>query len=179
MWQGRKWRIVGWFLMLIVVFSLAACSNGEVATTEETAEPAGDADSDMMGGMSEEMDEHNEADEMAGEHAEEGHAIPEEAAALENPVEVSEASVETGATLFSENCAICHGTEGRGDGPTAETLDPPPADLHADHVQILTDGELFWVITHGVEGTGMPAWEDTLTEEERWDIVNFIRTFKE
>ncbi len=188
MWRVRKGQVAGWVLILLLVFGLAACTNGEAAEAGEAEAPAGGADGDSMdddmggdmaGDVSDEEGEHNEEEEMAGEHAEAGHDIPEEAAELANPVEATETSVEAGEALFAANCAVCHGVEGRGDGPTAETLDPPPADLHADHVQVLADGELFWVITHGVEGTGMPPWEDVLTEEERWHVVNFIRTFEE
>lgn len=178
MWQTREWHLVGLVVVLMLLLSLGGCTDGEatniagdgdqpVRAADDSAEAAGET-----GG-------HDEEEEMAGEHAEEGHAIPEEAAELENPVEVTDSSTEVGAALFSANCAICHGVEGRGDGPSAETLDPPPADLHADHVQVLTDGELFWVITHGVEDTGMPPWEDVLTDEERWQVVNFIRSVAE
>jgi hypothetical protein len=60
----------------------------------------------------------------------------------------------------------------------AAGLNPKPADLHATHVQELSDGALFYVITHGREGTAMVAWENILSEEQRWQVVNFLRTFK-
>lgn len=162
--QAWKRHLVSLAVVLMLLFSLGGCADGEAANNADVAGETG---------------EHDEEEEMAGEHAEEAHAIPEEAAELENPVEATDSSTEAGAALFSANCAICHGVEGRGDGPSAEALDPPPPDLHADHVQVLTDGELFWVITHGVEDTGMPPWEDVLAEEERWHVVNFIRSFAE
>jgi len=105
------------------------------------------------------------------------HAIPEEAAAVPNPIAVSDASVAAGQAIYTQNCAVCHGPEGEGDGTAAAGLNPKPADLHAAHVQELSDGALFYTITHGREGTAMVAWETILSEEQRWEVVNFLRTF--
>lgn len=93
---------------------------------------------------------------------------------LANPVERTEASVERGAALFGANCASCHGAEGRGDGPLAETLPAPPANFSV-HVPFHPDGVLYAWISEGIAGTGMPAWEGALSEQERWDLVNFLR----
>lgn len=176
MWRTLTRYLVIWAGIVTIVVGLVACADGGAEDGEAADRPVGEVggDTEAVAGI----DEHDEGEEMAGEHAEEGHAIPEEAAELENPTEVTEASIEAGAAVFSANCVVCHGTEGQGDGPSAESLDPPPAALGEDHVQVLTDGELFWVITHGVEGTGMPAWEAVLSEDERWQVVNFIRTFQ-
>ncbi len=46
-------------------------------------------------------------------------------------------------------------------------------------MQGLTDGALFYIISRGLPETAMPAWETTLSEEERWDVVNFLRTLAE
>ncbi len=105
------------------------------------------------------------------------HAIPEEAAAVTNPVAVSDASVAAGQATYAQYCAACHGAEGKGDGAAAAGLNPKPADFHAAHVQGLSDGAIFYVITHGREGTAMVAWESILGEEQRWEVVNYLRTF--
>ncbi len=102
----------------------------------------------------EDEDAHGPEEHMAGT----GHDVPEEAA----PV---------------PSCAVCHGETGEGDGPAAGGLESEPSDLHADHVQENSDGALFYIITHGRPDTPMPAWEDVLSEEERWHLVNFLRTF--
>jgi len=94
---------------------------------------------------------------------------------LRNPIPPTANSVALGARLYRENCAVCHGPEGRGDGPAAPSLVPRPADLTV-HAPMHTDGELFWWITNGLPGTAMPAFRDRLTEPERWHIVNFLRT---
>lgn len=93
---------------------------------------------------------------------------------LQNPIERTPESVERGATLFARNCASCHGDTGAGDGPLADTLPAPPANFTV-HVPFHPDGVLFAWITDGIRGTGMPAWRNQLGEQERWDLVNFLR----
>lgn len=100
---------------------------------------------------------------------------PPDPATLQNPIPPSTESVALGARLYRQNCAVCHGPEGRGDGPAAPSLVPRPADLTV-HAPMHTDGELFWWITNGLPGTAMPAFRGRLTEEERWHIVNFLRS---
>ena len=118
------------------------------------------------------------ADEGGSDHGAGAHGIPEEAAAVPNPIAADAASIAAGAATFAATCAVCHGDTGLGDGIAGAVLDPPPANLHADHVQIVPDGGIFYTIQNG-KGTGMPAWGETLSEEEIWNLVNFIRTFKE
>lgn len=91
-----------------------------------------------------------------------------------NPVALTEESVARGQILFAQNCAMCHGDTGRGDGPAGINLNPRPADFLV-HVPYHGDQSLFGWITTGVQGTGMPAFGDQLTENQRWDLVNFLR----
>lgn len=93
---------------------------------------------------------------------------------LANPVERSAQSVERGSALFAVNCVSCHGDSGAGDGPLADTLPAPPANFTV-HVPFHPDGVLFAWITDGIRGTGMPAWSPQLSDQERWDLVNFLR----
>jgi mono/diheme cytochrome c family protein len=131
-----------------------------------------------------EADEHDEGDEHAAdEHADGGdmsamHGVPAEAAAVDNPVPASAESIAAGAVLYTQSCAVCHGDEGRGDGPGGVALDPKPADLTAEHVQANSDGALFYIVSHGVEGTAMPGWDEQLSEEQRWRVVNYLRTLE-
>jgi putative copper resistance protein D len=85
-------------------------------------------------------------------------------------------SVAGGAALFRAHCATCHGAGGRGDGPGGAGLPRLPADLTAGHTAQHTAGDMFWWLTHGIPAGGMPPFGDALTEEERWDLINFIRT---
>src|SRR5688500_15011176 len=74
------------------------------------------------------------------------------------------------------NCSSCHGTSGKGDGAAAAALPPPkPADWTSAKVQKETDGELFWKISNG--RGAMPPWKH-LPENERWELVNYIRSLK-
>lgn len=165
-------------LTLLVVFSLliGACSPA-TPVAEPTTPPTEEevAQEEEHGEeMGEHVDEHEPEEHMAGEHD-----VPEDAAAIENPIEATDESIATGRELYATNCATCHGETGEGDGPAAASLDPSPSDLHEDHVQGLTDGALFYIISHGRPETAMPAWENTLDVEQRWHVVNFLRTFQE
>lgn len=106
------------------------------------------------------------------------HDVPDEAAAVLNPFADDEESLAAGAALYATNCAICHGETGEGDGPAAAGLEMAPSDLHEGHVQENTDGALYYIISHGKPETPMPAWEDVLDEDQRWHVVNFLRTFQ-
>lgn len=85
-------------------------------------------------------------------------------------------SVASGETLYRAHCATCHGPGGRGDGPGGAGLPKPPADLTAAHTAQHTVGDMFWWLTHGIPAGGMPPFGSVLSEEERWDLINFIRT---
>ena len=85
-------------------------------------------------------------------------------------------SVAAGAQLFAAHCASCHGAGGHGDGLLAKGLPLPPADLTAPHTALHTAGDLFWWLTHGKPPGVMPGFAAQLTEEDRWDLINFLRT---
>jgi putative copper resistance protein D len=85
------------------------------------------------------------------------------------------ASISSGAALYAEHCAACHGPNGGGDGPAARGLPRPPADLRAEHTAHHTAGDLFWWITNGIPAAGMPAFGGRASEDERWDLVNAVR----
>jgi len=84
-------------------------------------------------------------------------------------------SVTNGIALYSESCVVCHGVAGYGDGAAAADLKPKPADLTARHAVSHTAGDLYWWLSHGVKGTAMPGFEQSLSEDERWDLINFLR----
>jgi mono/diheme cytochrome c family protein len=93
-----------------------------------------------------------------------------------NPVSADDISINRGKELFQINCAVCHGEQGKGDGPVASFLQKTkPADLTSPAVQVISDGAIFMVITNGMPGT-MPALNENLTVRERWDVVNYLRT---
>ena len=97
----------------------------------------------------------------------------------QSPTGFAVASIAQGEALFPDHCSACHGAEGRGDGPLAKSLADPPADLTADHLWMHSDGELFWWLAHGIEGPRgglvMPGFAASLTDDERWALIDFIR----
>jgi copper transport protein len=96
-----------------------------------------------------------------------------------NPIPPSEESVARGRELFQQNCIQCHGIDGRGDGPAAEGLNPAPTDFRL-HVPLHTDPQFYAFIADGYPGSAMPAFRDAFSEEDIWNLVNFIReTFKD
>jgi mono/diheme cytochrome c family protein len=106
------------------------------------------------------------------------YGVPEEDANLENPIPADEASLARGEEIYIASCQKCHGEEGHGDGPSGLRQNPKPVDFLAEHILELSDGELFYIITNGVEGTGMEA-QAFFSEDDRWNIVNYIRKLQE
>lgn len=92
-----------------------------------------------------------------------------------NPIPPDDASVSAGREIYEAECVSCHGPAGRGDGPLAATLDPPPLDL-VIHVPLHPDDALFGFVFNGIEGTGMPAFGERYGELDTWHIINFIQT---
>lgn len=81
-----------------------------------------------------------------------------------------------GKTLYTNNCAPCHGEKGKGNGPASGSLNPKPADHSSAAFQNQTDGSIFWKISEG--RSPMPAYKAILTDQQRWSLVSFIRTLQ-
>jgi mono/diheme cytochrome c family protein len=100
---------------------------------------------------------------------------PNSSKEFKNPF-TGEKSISKGELIYKTRCVVCHGEKGEGDGPAGKSLTPPAANHAADYVQNQTDGEIFWKMS---EGRGaMVGWKLILSEEERWSLVNYIRTLK-
>jgi mono/diheme cytochrome c family protein len=106
-----------------------------------------------------------------------GFAVPAEVRARANPRPASPEMLEGALAHFAEHCASCHGNDGSGDTDLGRGLFPRPPDMRLPATQELADGELFYVIEHGVRFTGMPAFAtgDASGEDESWALVHFIR----
>lgn len=100
--------------------------------------------------------------------------VPDSAKNKKNPVAVNYGSVDAGKIIYIKNCYDCHGKKGRGDGPKSGDLDKPPQDFTKENTQKQTDGALFWKITEGRKP--MPSFKKDLTEEQRWQVIIYIRT---
>ena len=101
-----------------------------------------------------------------------GWKAPDRAARKKNPVSPTEESLKVGKQLYVRECQDCHGSTGKGDGPAARDM-PEIPDLSLAKVQKQSDGEFFYKITTGRKP--MPAAEKTLTEEQRWHVINYVR----
>jgi mono/diheme cytochrome c family protein len=92
-----------------------------------------------------------------------------------NPVKPTAESIARGRELYQQNCVVCHGADGRGDGPQAAQLNPAPSDFRL-HVPLHTDPQFYAFISGGFPGSAMPAFRDQLSDEDIWNLVNFLRT---
>ena len=95
---------------------------------------------------------------------------------LTNPYKGNAAETAKGKVLYMQMCSVCHGNKGKGDGVAGVNLKPRPADHTSAQVQDQTDGALFWKMTNG--NPPMASYKSILNDEQRWDLVNFIRTLK-
>jgi len=104
--------------------------------------------------------------------------VPGEYAKALNPLPATDEIIAEGRALYNDNCAICHGPKGLGDGEGAEDLDPKPADLIImTSMPMATDSFFWWTIADGGEAleTAMPAFKEDLSEDERWKIIRALR----
>lgn len=84
--------------------------------------------------------------------------------------------LDRGKLIYEQRCAVCHGQQGQGDGPEAPFLSPRPGSLVSAGTSVKSDADLLAVIANGKPRTAMPAWKDLLSEEQRRDVLAYIRT---
>ena len=106
-----------------------------------------------------------------------GFAVGPSIRSLENQVTRTPEAIAAGRTHFADHCAACHGNDGSGNVEMGRNLFPKAPDMRQPATQNLTDGELFWIIEHGIRFTGMPGWSTGTAEgaEASWQLVHFIR----
>lgn len=93
-----------------------------------------------------------------------------------NPLPASEENIHAGRKAFGQYCMVCHGLDGQNTGvPFAEKMSPPVPALSSPAVQGYTDGQLKWVIDHGIFPSGMPASKGILNDDEIWELVLYVR----
>lgn len=92
-----------------------------------------------------------------------------------NPITPDATSIAAGKALFETHCVTCHGEQGFGDGPAAATLASPPANFTGGHTATHPDGDLWYWIKGGVTGTPMPAFGDQFSDDDIWNLVNYVR----
>lgn len=99
--------------------------------------------------------------------------IPEEFP--NNPVEADEISIQRGEILYDLHCQLCHGSGGHGDGPLTNYFERTPENLVGPETAAEFDGSVYLAIVNGFGE--MPPLAENLTVQERWDVINYIRTF--
>lgn len=93
-----------------------------------------------------------------------------------NPISLTPEHLADGKEAFGHYCVACHGLDGQNTGvPFADHMSPPIPSLASKDVQEYTDGQLKWVIDNGIAPSGMPASKETLSEDEIWSIVLYLR----
>jgi mono/diheme cytochrome c family protein len=105
-----------------------------------------------------------------------GWKVPESARKLQNPFPATDANLQEGSAAYAKHCKSCHGVNGDGNGERADQLSAMPSDFtDVREMSRATDGELYWRITHGRRP--MPSFASKLTDRQRWELVDYIRTF--
>ena len=98
--------------------------------------------------------------------------------------EVTAAFIDHGKNVYAQNCAACHGIEGDGRGDAAAFLLPKPRDFTTGNYrlrstpmgQLPTDVDLYRSVSLGMPGTPMPPWKHILNENDRWALVEYLKT---
>ncbi len=105
--------------------------------------------------------------------------VPDAANKMENPTDAEdEEDLAIGKSLYDKHCKSCHGKEGYGDGPKAEEIETDLGDFSTEEFQAQTDGALFYKTTEGRDD--MPTFIKKIPDDEdRWLIINYLRTFAE
>jgi mono/diheme cytochrome c family protein len=104
-------------------------------------------------------------------------AIPSKQRETPNPVPLNPKVLAEARAHFADHCATCHANDGGGKTPIGRNVYPRTPDLRDTAIQSMSDGELFFVIHHGIRFTAMPAWGKGKPEEDRdsWGLVHFVR----
>lgn len=98
-------------------------------------------------------------------------------AELMNPLgNGNENSVQRGAKVFANFCAVCHGGDASGIGPVAQRGFPPPPSLMLAHAMQMKDGQMFHVLTYGQNN--MPSYAAQLSPQDRWSVITYVRSIQ-
>ncbi len=102
-------------------------------------------------------------------------AMPRTARVLGNPEPNTPEVIATGRRHWADHCAVCHANDGSGGTEMGSHMYPQAPDMRKERTQILTDGELFFIIENGIRLSGMPGWHTPGQEQDSWKLVHFIR----
>ncbi len=101
---------------------------------------------------------------------------PKSSDATSNPLKNDQTAIKKGKALYQQLCAVCHGDKGKGDGIASAALNPKPANFLFEKFQKQTDGAVFWKLTEG--RAPMASYKESLSETQRWQLVNYLKSLK-
>jgi mono/diheme cytochrome c family protein len=105
------------------------------------------------------------------------HDAPDEAAQLQNPVPINDETLRYGKLSYDTTCVVCHGEKGQGQGyVVGEQKYPLPPSLTTQRARNMTDGQIYYIITHGQ--ARMWSYKSQLYPIERWAVVNYVRALQ-
>ncbi|MDX8404207.1 MAG: c-type cytochrome, partial [Mariprofundaceae bacterium] len=105
---------------------------------------------------------------------------------MTGPAIAAAGNAENGETIYNKRCVWCHGVDGDGTGAAENFLNPPPRNFEDGQYKFKTTGfddmvpndeDIFRMVRDGMPGTAMPSWKELLTEQEMWDVVQYVKTF--
>jgi mono/diheme cytochrome c family protein len=104
-------------------------------------------------------------------------AVPASYRDLTNPSPPTQENLREGLEHFADHCAVCHANNGSGDTPFGRGMYPKPPDMRQAVTQDKTDGEIYYIIQHGIRLSGMPAFGEKgqTDDQSTWNLVHFIR----
>lgn len=105
--------------------------------------------------------------------------VPDQYADRTNPLALNKENRLVGKRLYEENCALCHGANGKGDGELSAQLSPRPANLIITrNLPIASDAFFLWTISEGGEpsSSAMPSFGGSLSQKEIWQITQYVKS---
>lgn len=96
-----------------------------------------------------------------------------------NPLKPTVENIDAGKGIWTRECAVCHGDAARGEGIFRSGIEPVPPDFQnpgSAVYQSTTDADYYWRISEGVPWTAMPTWKLVYAENQRWQLVTYLRT---
>jgi mono/diheme cytochrome c family protein len=104
-------------------------------------------------------------------------SVAHRAEGFRSPTPATDDDLIAGREIYTEMCARCHGLPGKGPSVLGASFYPPAPQFAVQHPGY-TDGELFWIVKHGIRNTGMPAWGRLLSDEDTWQVVAALRNIE-
>jgi mono/diheme cytochrome c family protein len=108
----------------------------------------------------------------------ENYGVPASFSGVVNPVEADDTSLQRGREIYEIVCIRCHDENGQGNGRALANEKRKPVPFNAPQIRELGDGELYYIITHGVEDSPMLAWS-FFDDSDIWNLVNYIRSLQD